>query len=76
MVESIEQKDGVSGSLGTLNGKMVLLPFQQDESLGRRFWEHPPWAGGDCLSTIGFDQEQKRKHDRWQEWQEKRNKIL
>jgi hypothetical protein len=44
---------------------MALLLFQQYESLGRQYWEHHPRAGGDCLSTIGLDQEEKRKVVQW-----------
>jgi len=42
MVVSIVQKDAVSEFIGTLNGKMALLLFQQYESLGRQYWEHHP----------------------------------
>ena len=70
MVVSIVQKDAVSEFVGTLNGKMASLLFQRYESLERQYWVHRPWAGEDCLSTKGLDQEQKRKYVQWQEEQE------
>jgi putative transposase len=62
LVVSIPPEYSVSEILGYLKGKMALRLFQQNESLGRRYWGRHQWARGYCVSTIGLDEEKIRKY--------------
>ena len=76
LVVEIPPKYAVSEFVGYLKGKMALRLFQQYESLGRRYWGRHLWARGDCVSTVGLDEEKIRKYVQWQEKQEKHAEAL
>ena len=71
LVVSLPPKYAVSEFRGYLKGKLALRLFQHYEHLGRRYWGRQLWARGYCVSTVGIDEEQGRKYEKWQEQRER-----
>lgn len=67
----IPPKYSISTVMGFLKGKLSLRLFQTYEQLDKRYWGRHLWARGDCLSTIGLNEQQIREYVKWQEKREK-----
>ena len=71
LVISIAPKYSVSSLMGYVKGKLSLRLFQRYEQIGKRYWGRHLWVRGFCVSTVGLNEGQIRKHVKWQEKREK-----
>ena len=71
LVMSIPPKYSVSSVMGFVKGKLALRLFQRYERLGKRYWGRHLWARGQCVSTVGLNEQQIREYVKWQEKKEK-----
>ena len=66
MVLAIPPKYAVSEVVGFVKGKSAIKMLDLHVELKRRYWGRHFWSKGYCVSTMGLDEEQIRKHVRWQ----------
>jgi putative transposase len=73
----IPPKVSISQYMGRIKGKAALRVFSVWRDLRRRpFWGNHFWAQGDCVDTVGLDQEMIRKYVKWQEKEEQKQEEL
>jgi putative transposase len=73
---SIPPKFRVANTVGFLKGKSAIRIHREFLSRERNFTGFPFWARGDCVSTVGLDEEVIRQYIRNQEQEEKRQEQL
>ena len=66
LVVSIPPKYAVSQFMGFLKGKLALRLFDRYPQLRRQYWGQHVWSRGYCVSSVGLDEEQIKKHVKWQ----------
>ena len=62
LVLTIPPKHSVSDLVGFLKGKSAIKVFDMHPELKRRYWGRHFWAKGYCVSTVGLDEEEIKKH--------------
>jgi putative transposase len=73
LIVQIPPKLTISDYRGRLKGKSAIRVFSAFRDLRqRRYWGNHFWAQGDCVGTVGLDEEMIRKYVKWQEKQAQR----
>jgi putative transposase len=75
LVLSIPPKYAVSNIMGYLKGKLAIRVFNRYEHLRQRYRSGHLWSRGDCVSTVGLDEEKIRRYVKWQEAQDKQDEA-
>ena len=62
IVLSIPPKYLVSDVVGFIKGRSAIKMFDMHSNPKKRYWGRHFWAKGYCVSTVGLDEEQIKKH--------------
>ena len=72
MVSWILPKHSVSEAMGGVKGRTPIRVFKQFLWLRQKpYWGNHFWSQGNCVDTVGIDEERIRLYVRWQEERER-----
>lgn len=73
LIVSVPPKVSISKLMGILKGKTGIKIFESYPQLKKKpYWGNHFWSWGNCVDTIGLDEEKIRKYAKYHEKQEKK----
>jgi len=73
LIVSVPPKVSISKLMGVVKGKTAIKIFKSYPNIKKKpYWGNHFWSRGNCVDTIGMDEEKIRKYVKYQEDQERK----